>query len=191
MFGYRTRVSLVLFTALQAMGAERWMEIRMAGQPAGYLREDIAVAERVVTNAESHIVMNRLGRKVGIRVKTREEELDGRLVALWAEVSSSAQSTLIEGRIERGALALTISTGGKSYDRSIPLTEPLLGPERARKLTVERLRAPGDKFSYAVFAVELGVVSTITRTRLSAEGGELSIEETATGLPGAATLLLD
>src|SRR4029450_3757403 len=78
-----------------------------------------------------------------------------------------------------------------SYDRSVPLTEPLLGPEQARKLTLERLRASGDKFSYAVFSAELGVVSTITRTRQSGEGEELRIEETATGLPGAATLWLD
>jgi transglutaminase-like putative cysteine protease len=98
---------------------------------------------------------------------------------------------LIEGRIEQGALALTFSTGGKSYDRSISLTEPLLGPEQVRKLTIERLRKPGDKFSYAVFSAELGVVSTITRIRLSGEGEELRIEEIATGLPGAATLWLD
>lgn len=113
MIGYRTRVYFFLFAALPAIGAERWMEIRMAGQPAGYLREEIAAAERIVTTAKSHIVMNRLGSK--------------------ADISSSAQSTSIEGRIERGALALTISTGGKSYNRSVRLTEPLLGPEQARK----------------------------------------------------------
>jgi transglutaminase superfamily protein len=191
MIGYRIRVSLLLFAALPAVGAERWLEIRMAGQPAGYLREDTVAAERIVTTVESHIVMNRLGSKVEIRAKTRDEEMDGRLVALRADVSSSAQSTLIEGRIERGSLALTISTGGKSYDRSIHLTEPLLGPEQARKLTLERLRAPGDKFSYAVFSAELGVVSAITRTRMSGEAEELRIEETATGLPGAAMLWLD
>ncbi len=110
MIGYRTRASLFLFAALPAIAAERWMEIRMAGQSAGYLREDIAAAERIVTTAESHIVMNRLGSKVEIRAKTREEELDECLVALRADISSSAQSTSIEGRIERGSLALTIST---------------------------------------------------------------------------------
>ncbi len=58
-------------------------------------------------------------------------------------------------------------------------------------MTLERLRRAGDKVSYAAFSAELGVVSTITRTRLSGEGEELRIEETATGLPGAATLWLD
>jgi hypothetical protein len=127
MFEYRIRVFLFLYAALAATGAERWMEIRMAGQPAGYLREEVTARERIVTAAKFHMVINRLGRKVEIRTEMREEEKDGLLAALRAEISTSAQSTLIEGRIEQGALALTLTTGGKSYNRSLPLTEPLLG----------------------------------------------------------------
>jgi hypothetical protein len=185
------RLFFFLFALLPAAGAERWMEMRMAGHPAGYLREQTVFSDRIVTAAESHLVINRLGGKVEINAKTRDEEAEGRLVALRAEISSSAQSTLIEGRIVGGALALTISTGAKSYYRSIPLREPLLGPERARQLTLARLRAPGDKVSYAVFSAELGVVSTITRTCLARGGEDLRIEETATGMPGTATLWLD
>jgi hypothetical protein len=176
---------------LPAAAADRWLETRIGSQPAGYVREQTISGELFITTAESRLVMNRLGSRVEIQAKTRDEEINGVLVALRAEISSSAQSTLIEGRIEDGALTLKISTGGKSYHRSVAINEPLLGPEGARQLTLARLHAPGDKVSYAVYSAELGTVSTITRTCLTRDNDGIKIEEAASGLPGAATLSLD
>lgn len=191
MFRNRIRVSLLLFALWPAAGAERWLETRVGGQPAGYLREQTVTGDPVVTTAESHLVFNRLGSKVEMQAKVREEEREGRLVATRAEISSSAQSTVIEGRVERGALSLKISTGGKDYDRSIPLDQPLLGSEGARELTLARLHVPGDRLAYTIFSPDLGVVTTITRTCVAVEPEGLRIEESMTGLPGTATLWLD
>ena len=120
-----TWLSLCLLIPSLAAGAERWTEMSLAGQPAGYAREETTHNGRTITTVESRFVINRLGSKVELNAKTREEEDGGALAALAAEISSSAQSTLIEGRVDSNTLALSISTGGKTYHRSIALTEPL------------------------------------------------------------------
>jgi hypothetical protein len=183
MFFKKLALHVCLYSAL-APAADRWHEIRMSGQPAGYLHE-------FGDTSESRIVINRLGSKVEILAKVRVEEVDGQVASLRAEVSSSAQTTVMEGRVEAGELQLTITAGGKSYPRAIRLTEPLVGPRRGRELALERLHIPGDKLSYNVFSAELGVVATVTSTCLARDADGLRIEESTSGLPGAATVWLD
>jgi len=189
------RASIVFLTLLPALhGAEIWMETRMAGQPAGYLHErsETAGGNTMVTVSELRIVINRMGSRVEIQGTTRSDQsADGRLLGFRSEIGSSMQSTVMEGSVRDGAIGLRISTGGKSYDRSIPLTGELLGPDGARQLTLARLKAPGDPVSYQVFAAELGAVSTVTRTFLAREKSGMKIEEVVSGLPGKATVWLD
>jgi len=194
-YSHTTRVStlLIAFLAAQAgFGGERWLELRMGGQPAGYVHEQAAAeAGAMVTEAETRIVLNRLGSKVEIQAKTRDEETGGCLSTTRSEISSSAQVTLIEGHVREGTLTLKISTGGKTYERSISIVEPLLGPEAARRLTLDRLTGPGTKASYNMFSPELGSVTTITRTWISRDADGLKIEESMTGMPAPATVWLD
>jgi hypothetical protein len=184
------RASIVFLTLLPTLrGADLWLETRMAGQPAGYFHES---TKALTTVSEMRMVINRAGSRVEIKGDTRSEQsADGKLLGFRSDISSSMQSTRMEGRVRDGAMALKISTGGKTYDRSIPLAGELLGPEGARRLTLARLKAAGDSVSYQVFTPELGSVSTVTRTFLAREETGLKIAEEASGLPGKATVWLD
>ncbi|HMC57895.1 MAG TPA: hypothetical protein VKJ01_01765, partial [Candidatus Solibacter sp.] len=189
------RASIVIFTLLPAVrGADLWMETRMAGQPAGYLHErsEDDGRDTLVAVSEMRIVINRMGSRVEIQGNTRSDQTaDGRLLGFRSEISSSMQSTVMEGRVRDGAIALNISTGGKAYDRSIPVTGELLGPDGERQLTLGRLKASGDSVSFQMFPPELGAVSTVTRTFLARENGGIKVEEVVSGLPGKATVWLD
>ena len=188
MFSMRIRVCALVF-ALRAFGADRWMETRMAGTPVGYVHEQ---TEGMVTAAESRLVINRLGSKVEINAKTRSEEnAEGRLAAIRSEISSSAQATVTEGHVEGNILSLRISTGGKSYDHAIPIAQPLVGDEGARRLTLARLHQAGDQVSYPIFSPELGTVAIVTRIFVAREGKGMRIKQTMTGLPGDSSVWLD
>ena len=180
------RASVVIFTLLPGLrGADLWWETRMGGQPAGYLHER---SEGLTTFSETRIVINRMGSRVQIEGSTRSEQTaDGRLSRFRSETKTSAQGTAMEGEVAGQAIALRISAGGKTYDRSVPLSGDLLGPEGARRLTLARLKSPGDSVSYQLFVPELGAVSTVTR-RLVAPG---RVEEEMTGIPGKAAVWLD
>jgi hypothetical protein len=174
--------------------SEIWHEIRIAAQPAGYLSErtEPAGAGGFTTIAESRIVINRLGSKVELQASVRSDEnTGGHLLAVRAEISSSAQSTVMEGSVGESSLQLRISTGGKTYERTIPFTGALLGPEGARHLTLARLKQPDDSFSYQTFVAEMGVVATVTRTCVAREAHGIRIKEEVSGLPGQSTLWLD
>lgn len=186
----------LLFPILRAQSPffEVWMETRLAGQPAGYFHERTAIDSRVgaVTISESRIVINRLGSKVEIQSKGRSaEDANGRLTSIHSELSSSAQTTTIDGSVADGSITLSITTGGKTYHRTVALTRPLTGTEGARRLALQRLKAPGDSVSYDVFSADLGVVQTVTRTVSAIENGVIKVEETLTGLPGKASVWLN
>ncbi|MGH9721410.1 MAG: transglutaminase-like domain-containing protein [Bryobacteraceae bacterium] len=170
------------------------METRIAGQPAGYVHErsETAGDGRAIVTAESRTVINRLGSKVEIKGSTRTvEDATGSVISIHCELSSSAQTTAMDGNVANGVLTLKISTGGKDYQRSIPLTSPLTGPEGGRRLTVKALRNPGDQVSYPVFSAELGTLQTVSRTLVRVEDDVLVAEESLSGLPGKASLWLD
>ena len=137
-------------------------------------------------------MVNRLGSKV--EIKTHSETLEdaaGMMVSLESEVSSSAQTTTMKAKRIAGAVELESITGGKSYTRVIPAAEPLFGPQGVEHLTLEKLRKPGDKFCYHMFAPELGGVGHFTRTLDSRDGATLRVEEETAGMPGKTILSLD
>ena len=180
------RASVVIATLLPCLrGADLWWELRMGGQPAGYMHER---SEALTAVGETRIVINRMGSRVEIEGSTRtDQNSDGTLRRFHSELKMSAQPTVMEGEVVGQAIALHISTGGKTYDRSIPLSGDLLGPEGARRLTLVRLRSTGDSVSYQIFVPELGAVSTVKRTLMSPG----KVEEEVTGMPGKATVWLD
>jgi len=178
---------------LPAFPADRWFEIRLSGQPTGYYFESDEKQTNGTRSVEEMLfVMNRLGSKV--EVKTRSETLEdgaGMMVSMESQVSSSAQTTTMKAKRIAGAVALESITGGKSYTRVIPAAEPLFGPKGVEHLTLEKLNKAGDKFSYDMFAPELGGVGHFTRTLESRDGARLRVEEETAGMPGKTILSLD
>ncbi|MGA2598348.1 MAG: transglutaminase domain-containing protein [Bryobacteraceae bacterium] len=185
---------LLLATAatLPTFAADRWFEIRLSGQPTGYYFESEEKQASGTRSVEAMLfVMNRLGSKV--EIKTRSETLEdaaGMMVSVESEVSSSAQTTMMKAKRIAGAVDLESITGGKRYTRVIPAAEPLFGPKGVEHLTLERLNKPGDRFSYDMFAPELGGVGHFTRTLDSRDGATLRVEEETAGMPGKTILSL-
>jgi hypothetical protein len=179
-----------------------WAQVKIAGQPSGYYHEKIEADKdgKLSTIVEMVIVINRVGSKVEIRTSSvSKESTDTHFIGIQNESSSSNQSTRLEVTASDGSLMIRTTTGGKSYDRKVPYTGALIGPEAARRMTLAGLKSAGDIISYQTFSAELGSVATITRKALGMEqilieGKQLSglkVEDVMGNLPGKATVWLD
>ena len=106
---------LYLATALGALhAADRWWEIRIAGQPTGYqhLTTENLDGGDVRTTEEMVIVINRLGSKVEVKSKTQSvENAAGELLSVREETTQSQQSVVTEAQL-KGDRILLRSTAG-------------------------------------------------------------------------------
>jgi transglutaminase-like putative cysteine protease len=117
------------------------------------------------TEAESLIVMNRLGTRIEMVSKTATWETeDGGLKRVRSELTMSAQTVNIEAEIGANKIVLTTESGGKPFVRSLPYDGALLGPEGIQRLSASRLRKMGDTAAFRTFSSELSRVLDGTRT---------------------------
>ncbi len=202
------RIRIILVIAALAAGAamtrpamaiadgvppsEKWFVVTLGGTPVGYVRESSGPAAGgpsgvFVTESEMKMVLNRLGNKVEIGLLSRaEEDSEGRLLSVAYEMRASTMSTKSRALIGNGRIEIQSEAGGKSYSRTIPYAGVLLGPEGVRRLSVEKIKGPGDHIQFQTFADETESVSPGSQTALawetlSVEGREiraLKVEET-------------
>jgi transglutaminase-like putative cysteine protease len=183
--------------------AERWWEIRLAGQPTGFFHESIEAAPgaggtgaATATTEEMLFVVNRLGSRVEIRTRVETvEDAGGQLTAVHTETSSSRQSTFVDGRRTAEGLELRTRAGDKTYTRLVPVSGPIPGPQGVARLSREKLMAVHDQLAFAIFSPASGGVVRVTRTvvaarRLDGQPAVVVTEETE-GLPGKAEVWLD
>jgi hypothetical protein len=181
---------------------------RLGGQPTGTYHESTSPEPDGggVTSIESDLVFNRLGTKLEMKSTSQyHEDRDGHLTSVASDQSSSQQSTHLAVRVGEGSLAITTTTGGKSYEHSAPFTGLLLGPDGARRLLLARLHQSGDSVSYQTFSAEMGSVTTISSKLVATDDdvviaqekmgqrkiSGLKIEQTVESMPGTSTLWLD
>jgi hypothetical protein len=181
---------------------EIWLQASISGAPAGYYHEksEPEISGKLETLIESDVVINRLGSRVEIKSSSRyRESADGHLLSISSDMSSSMQSTRLDATVQDGSLLIHMTSGDKSYDRTVPFKGTIVGPEGARKLTLANLKVAGDTVSYQMFTPELGSVSTITRKLIAPEPltidgtgwPSLKLEESISDFPVKSTLWLD
>jgi transglutaminase-like putative cysteine protease len=184
-----------------AFAEDAWSIIKIAGTPVGYIFETITTGRAGVriTTSDSKIVLNRLGNRVELETRSRTEESGlGRLLRVEAELRASLMSTKTFAVVKPGFLEITSEAGGRSYFRTVPYSGELLGPEGIRRLSLQKLRAPGDVIDFQTFSTETGSISkgrrrTIARENVTLDGRSvpcLKVEETieAAGVAGTAWL---
>jgi hypothetical protein len=175
---------------------------RLGGAPTGTYHESSSPDGNggVITSIASDLIFNRMGTKLEMKFTTRyHEDGQGHLMSVSSDQSSSQQGTHIEVQVGDGSLAVTTTTGGKSYRHDAAFTGTLLGPDGARHLLISRLHAPGDSVAYQTFSPELSSVATITSTLVGNEDvvlgvrtiNGLKIEQTVDSIPGKSTLWID
>ena len=202
-----TAIAMVGFSLIGADAAQvRTREVhavyKISSQPMGSYHETQTRngSGAVETTIETTMIFNRLGSKLEIKSRTTTNEgPQGEFLGVASDQSSSHQTSRTVARITRGAMSVSTSAGGKTYDRSIPLKGRLLGPEAARQLILDRLHRLGDALSYDTFSPELGAVVTITDRLValgpigigrSAEQG-MKLEQTLSAMPGKSIVWLD
>jgi hypothetical protein len=173
----------------------------LGGQAIGSYRERAEVAAGVTrTDIDSDLIFNRLGTKLEMKSGSQYEETsEGHLKTATGNLSSSQQETHIEASVGPSTLQIKTTTGGKTYDRNVPLTGTLLGPEGTRHLVLSHCQAPGDTVSYDTFFAELGTVVTVTDRFVGSEDvitdqgniPALKVDQTMSGMPGKIVLWLD
>lgn len=185
-----------------APAADLWSVYRIGGQAVGYIRETTSArpAGGATTRVRMLVVINRLGNKVEIQADSSYEEADdGVLQRSRTESCTSRQKTLVDAGIADGKVTLRTRTGDRSYERTIESAGRLLGPEAARRLCVEKLRAAADAWEYRTFSPELQGLTRISFRVIGKEEVELAgrkiaatkVEQTIGGYPAKRTVWLD
>ena len=177
---------------------ERVWQLTIAGQPSGSFTEStLTTADgKVRTKETMALELNRLGSKVSMKTESETVEgTDGTVESLTGSVSSSQAATRVRATRVEGAFQVETEAGGKSYQKKIPLTGPVLGPKGIEKVSRENLKTPGATVSFQMFSPELGGVVSITRKAVGPVekvGRRLfQIEETIEGMSGKTVLALD
>ena len=177
-------------TAAAAPVTDKWFVVTLGGTPVGYVRESSlpdGPAGALVSESEMKMVINRLGNKVEIASVSRTEETpEGRLLSVSYEMRASVLSTKSTALVGSGQIEIRSEAGGKSYKRTIPFTGILLGPEGVRRLSLEKIKGPGDRIEFQTFAAETESVSPGSQTALAWESVDvdgrvirtLKVEET-------------
>lgn len=147
---------------------ETWHRYRMAGQDVGYIHEaTVREGDLLKTTVDMRVVINRLGSSTEIRAKTIYDETpDGELRSAHSELSSSRQVTTLDARVEKEAVRLQVSTGGKEYRRDLQYSGLLLGPSGVRARTIDALKAERKAVTYRTLVPEIERVVDVTRTLL-------------------------
>lgn len=200
-------------------GAERWYVIKIAGRPAGYVREiaeakaapeaaakpgpqtRTATAARVlVTTSEMRLVLNRLGSRIELRLMSEaEESAEGALLKTTYVMMASTLSTKSVAVVGDGKIEITSDAGGKTYTNTMTFEGRIHGPEAIRRASAERLKKTGDKIVIQTFVPEASLVGDLTRVVLSREDvkvegrtvAAVKVEETLEGMPVKRTGWLD
>jgi len=181
-----------------AQVSEQWYVVSMAGQPVGSIVERRSEEEgEVLLKSEMRLVINRLGNKVEMGTDAAFRELpDGRLRGVDVDLKMSTQVTSTHATVEEGTVRIRSGTGEQSFERSVPFTGALLGPEGIARLSASPL--PGG-IEAQTFSAEMGGVVRVKRRvlgreTLRIEGAEVAVhkvEEEVSGYPAKRTLWLD
>jgi transglutaminase-like putative cysteine protease len=174
--------------------------ILIGGQEAGVYREDTVYgAADVQDMVEQKIAVSRLGSSVEILSKEVSfQDSDGHLVRGHYEATSSKSTVTTDLVVEPHAIALQIHSGGRSYDRKLPLTGSLLGPEGVR-LMLAKASSLSQALHYQTFTSALNDVMSVSlqplsRETLMIEGVDTQTrkwEMRASGIPTPWTLWVD
>ncbi len=151
-------------------GDTRWYSISLGGETVGYVRE---TGYRVrqggrwhwKSETDSKIVLKRLGQKVELFVSYEHLETDdGLLEKVKAEQVLAGSRVRTEIEVEADKIKIKNITGNQVFSREVPYSGRLLGPVGISRLTVENLKAPGDKVNYTTVLAELAQVVSGERT---------------------------
>jgi transglutaminase-like putative cysteine protease len=193
------------------LAADRWYVIKIAGNPAGYVHEQVESKAApgaktkpapliLVTTSDMRLVLNRLGSRIDLRFLTSAEEAaEGKLLRTESAMLASNQSTKSDAVVGDGKIEVTSEAGGKTYTNTLPFKGELFGPEAIRRACVDGLKKPGDKITIQTFVPEASLVGSLTRVVLGREDVDiegkpvpaLKIEETFEGMPVKRTGWLD
>ena len=181
-----------------AAPAERLWDLKLADQPSGSFTESSQAGAdgQMTTKERMAMEINRLGSKVSITNETETvENRAGEMQSLVATMSSSQASTRLRVTRSDNALQLVTEAGGKSYEKTIPVTGPIVGPKGLEQLSREKLKTEGAVISYRMFSPELGNVATIERKVIGTTDHKgrklLKCEETIEGFPGKQFVTID
>lgn len=147
----------------------RWFVLTMDSQKIGFLKEVASSRPEdcglvLMTAQNSWIVLNRLGKKVEMKVVlVYEEDADGRLLRFRAEAALSNQVARTEGEVGPGTITLTTKIGDGSKTLSLPVEGNLLGPAGIRTASAALWAGTAPSVGFITFSPELNRALRVTR----------------------------
>lgn len=183
--------------AARASASDAWYVVTIAGQPVGSMHERVMEADGAVhVTSDAYLALNRMGSKVEMRMgEVSREAKDGRLLGMDLTIKLSSQATSTSLALDSGIVKIRETAGDRTFERTVPYTGEVLGPEGIRKLSAARLRKPGDRIEIQTWVPDQGGMRKVTRTAVGEEAvagaPALRVEEATEGNPVKRSLWLD
>jgi hypothetical protein len=200
----RNAMLFVLLAALPATAraSDSWYVVTIAGQPVGSIHEKVTeikgASAAIHVASDVQLALNRMGSKVEMAMgEASREAKDGRLLGMDLTIKLSDQTTSTSLALDSGIVKIRETAGGRTFERTVPYTGEVLGPEGIRKLSAARLRKPGDSVEMQTWVADQGGVRKVTRAVTGDEEVKgfstraLRVEESTEGNPTKRLLWLD
>jgi len=163
-----------LLAAAAAAPAEeetRYYALRMAGKKVGHVKHVREVAGGKVANTQTmRLKISRAGMPLVVRVEEScLETADGKPLGFESVTDMGLMAMSYEGRIDRGKVTATVTTGGQVKTRSLDWPEGAVLTEGARRIQKAKGLKPGTRYTIRTFmpsllqSVEAAVVVGETR----------------------------
>ena len=193
----RALISALLFLRLASplvaqSSNNLWYVVRIGGSPVGWMRETRTdSAGDIRWTSTMYMALNRLGSQVVMETAIAStESRTGALRAL--DVGTRMSEQRVNTRVSVNGRVATVSSqaGGRRFDRTVDLSDSLLGRDAVQRLTMKRLRIAGDSVRYTTWDGQVNAPATMTRT-VTGRDSLLTIVERSSTTPLVTTMRLD
>lgn len=154
---------------------DQWFTVLLDGRKIGAFESSREIqGADVVTMQKLDLTLDRAGSRVALSsTETSTETVDGKPLAFRSVSRLSGSETIIDGRVENGAIDITVRNGGATQHRRIPWPQGALLPEGLRLAGLRAGLAPGTRYRALSFQPSSLDAAAITSVVDAAENVEL------------------
>ena len=167
------------FAGELSAGEEKWEQILIDGNPAGYRKSSQSLSTNgdLKFSSMEHLEVSRFGQTISIdALHTSIQDAEGHMKSFHFEMDNKPLMSITSTGARTGkSMTITTVTGNSQAKREIPWDESYLSADYAAYLLEKQPLKKGEVRDMKVFMAEYGQVATVTHT----SQGEVTVKNKA------------
>lgn len=149
--------TLAPFFRLGGQEREEWYRLFLAGKPAGYVHQIVAVSPggEILTRSLQRLEIRRDRTALELEVELKLwEDQDGAVLRYTLATKMSKLATVVEGKVSGQDLQITTGEPGQARTSTVAYDPKARGPHWLEEAEKRELKRPGDRFAAVAFFPE-------------------------------------